>query len=93
MKNKSFVGVIISTVFILGGCAPTSSHLNMPKEMPITKRERPVTNELIDGRYFCYPGCNGHLKPTSFCSTAELEKELTRRSIELSMVQESPAIP
>lgn len=78
MNKKPLLAVAI---FFSGSCTPTFLPQNSPKETSQANIGKPAVSELIDGHYYCYPGCNGHKNKTSICKQATLEKELTRRLI------------
>ncbi len=71
-------------MFALGGCASISATTNIPKENSSRKDANLIKGELIDGRYYCLPGCIGHTEDISICSTKDLQQELFRRSVQFS---------
>jgi uncharacterized protein YceK len=91
MKKNLKIVVNFFIVLVLGGCETTSVLSNIPKENPVPTVKKPIVSELIDGRYYCYPGCNGHKNKTSVCSNSALEKELTKRMMAF-YIEDMPAI-
>ena len=75
----------LAILFVSAGCAPPSAPQSIPKENSGLKCANLIVGELIEGRYYCLPGCCGHKLKTSSCAPAQLEKELLRRDIQMNI--------
>jgi hypothetical protein len=75
----------ICVVFVFGACVSAPLSKNISEQSTANKNVKPIVGELIEGRYYCLPGCQGHKDKYSICSNVQLQEQLLLRSREYAI--------
>jgi len=73
MKKTIILILNLAGIFFLDSCSP------------VYPPSKVVVGELIEGRYYCLPGCNGHVDKYMVCTTMERQQELLKRAKQFSI--------